>query len=105
MRVSTDSSSIFFSFFAEEGSSHMQSQYGSTHQAAAPSLEYVGVGRRLVAVIIDGLILGIVNGIIGVIFHSGTITNVNGVMSYNSSGPGAALQIIIPIIYYIVMEA
>jgi uncharacterized RDD family membrane protein YckC len=82
----------------------MQSQYNPTYGAAAPQLVYVGVGRRLVAVVIDVFVLGVVNGVIGLIFHAG-MTNVNGVISYNSSGPGAALQIIIPIVYYIVMEA
>jgi uncharacterized RDD family membrane protein YckC len=83
----------------------MQSQYGYPPQATAPALEYVSVGRRLLALIIDLILLSIVNGVIGLLFHSGTVTNVNGAVSYNSSGPGAALQIIIPIIYYIVMEA
>ncbi len=82
----------------------MQSQYGSPYQAAAPALEYVGVGRRFVAILVDVIILLIVNGLIGLVFHAG-MTNVNGVMTYNSSGPGAALQIIIPFAYYIIMEA
>jgi uncharacterized RDD family membrane protein YckC len=82
----------------------MQSQYNPSYQAAAPQLAYVSVGRRLVAVIIDTIILSAVNFLIGLVFHAG-MTNVNGVMSYNSSGPGAALQIIIPFVYYIVMEA
>jgi uncharacterized RDD family membrane protein YckC len=83
----------------------MQSQYGTPYQAAAPALEYVGVGRRLVAVVIDGLILGVVNWLILLVFHSGTVTNVNGAMSYNASGPGVALAYIIPLVYYIVLEA
>jgi uncharacterized RDD family membrane protein YckC len=83
----------------------MQSQYNPTYEAATPQLVYVGVGRRLVAVVIDLIVLGVVNGLIGLIFHSGSMTNVNGAISYNSSGPGAALQIIIPFVYYIVMEA
>jgi len=83
----------------------MQSQYNPAYGAAAPQLTYVSVGRRLVAIIIDLIILGVVNGLVGLIFHSGSVTNVNGAMSYNSSGPGAALQFIIPLVYYIVMEA
>jgi len=84
----------------------MQSQFGAPYPAAeAPQLQYVGVGWRLLAVIIDGIILGIVNGIIGFVFHAGMVTNVNGVMSYNSSGPGAVLQILIPFLYYIILEA
>jgi hypothetical protein len=38
----------------------MQSQYYSPSQAAAPALEYVGVGRRFLAVIIDATILLII---------------------------------------------
>src|ERR1051326_5906576 len=78
--------------------------YNPAYGAAAPQLVYVGVGRRLVALIVDVVLLGIVNGIIGFIFHAG-MTNANGMVSYNSSGPGAALQFIIPIVYVIVMEA
>lgn len=53
----------------------MKSQYGSPSQAAAPALEYVGVGRRLLALIIDGFILLIVGWIIAVAFpSSGVIT-------------------------------
>ena len=83
----------------------MQSPYNPSYQeAATPKLEYVSVGRRFFALLIDGILLLVVNGLIGLIFHAG-MTNVNGVIGYNSSGPGAALQIIIPIVYYIVMEA
>ncbi len=83
----------------------MQSQYGTPYQAAAPAMEYVGVGRRLLAVIIDGIVLGIVNGIIAAIFHIGMVTTANGSMSYSASGPGATLPYIIFLIYYIVLEA
>ena len=52
----------------------MQSQYGSSSQAAAPVLKYLGVGRRFLALIIDAIILVIilliVSWIIGMIFHS-----------------------------------
>jgi uncharacterized RDD family membrane protein YckC len=85
----------------------MRLQYGSPYQAAAPALEYVGVGRRLLAIIIDGLILLIVNRIIGIVFHSEGAITVAGDAATRLAhmGPGAALQIIIPFVYYIVMEA
>ena len=85
----------------------MQSRYSSPYQAAAPALEYVGVGRRFLAIIIDGLILSIVNWIIGVVFHSGGAMTVDGDAAARLAhmGQGAALQIIIPFVYYIVMEA
>jgi hypothetical protein len=45
----------FSNICAEEGSSHMKSQYGSSSQTAAPAIEYLGVGRLLLAPIIDGI--------------------------------------------------
>ena len=85
----------------------MRLQYGSPYQATAPALEYVGVGRRLLAIIIDGLILLIVNSIIGVVFHSDGAITVAGDAATRLAhmGPGEALQIIIPFVYYIIMEA
>jgi len=35
---------------------------------AQPQLQYVGVGMRFLALLIDGIILGVVSGILGVIF-------------------------------------
>jgi uncharacterized RDD family membrane protein YckC len=85
----------------------MQSQYGSPSQAAASALEYVGVGRRLLALIIDGIILLIVGWIIVVIFPaSGDITAGGDAWDrFKHMGPGVVLPNIIPFIYYIVMEA
>ena len=37
---------------------------------AQPQLQYVGVGRRFVALLIDGVLLGIVNGIIFLLLRS-----------------------------------
>ena len=48
----------------------MQSQYYSPSQAAAPALEYVGVGRRFLAVIIDTIIFGEVAEIVSQISPS-----------------------------------
>ena len=85
----------------------MQSQYGSPSQAAAPDLEYVSVSRRLLALILDGIILLIVGWIIVVIFPaSGDITAGGDAWGrFKHMGPGAELPIIIPFICYIVMEA
>ncbi len=85
----------------------MQSPYGSPYQAAAPALEYVGVGRRLLALIIDGIILLIISWIIAVVFPSSGVMTAGGDAweGFKHMGPGAALQIIIPFVYYIVMEA
>ncbi len=69
----------------------MQSQYGSPYQAAAPALEYVGVGRRFLALLIDGIILGIVYGILALILRGSTVAG--------------TLESVIAIVYLIVMEA
>jgi len=92
---------------AQDRSSHMQSQDGFPYQAAAPTLEYVGVGRRLLALIIDGIILLIASWIIGLVFHSGGGMTAGGDAwdKFKHIGPGAALQIICPFVYFIVMEA
>ena len=66
----------------------MQPQYSSYYQVATPVLEYVGVGRRLLAIIIDGLILLIVNSIIGVVFHSDGAITVAGEITCKVIGVG-----------------
>ncbi len=89
----------------------MQSPYGFPSQAVAPALEYVGVGRRLPALIIDGIILGIVLSIVSWI--SAMVLPPGGVMPAGGDAwdrlthmsPGTLLQLIIPFVYYIVMEA
>jgi uncharacterized RDD family membrane protein YckC len=85
----------------------MQSQYGSPSQTAAPALEYVGVGRRLLALIVDGIILLFVGWIIAFVFPSSGVITAGGDAwdRFKHMGPGTVLQIIIPFVYYIVMEA
>jgi hypothetical protein len=48
----------------------MQSQYNSPYQAAPATLEYVGVGGRLLALLIDDIILSIPLVLISIAFHS-----------------------------------
>jgi uncharacterized RDD family membrane protein YckC len=93
-------------------SSHMmQSQYYFPSQAAAPALEYVGVGRRFLAVIIDTIILLIIDGIIPLIngMIVSAILSLSGVIT--AGGDTwidfiCLLQIIIiPFVYHIGMEA
>jgi uncharacterized RDD family membrane protein YckC len=69
----------------------MQSPYESPYQQAAPQLQYVSVGPRFLAVLIDTIILAIVNGIIGVALHNG--------------GAVGGISAVIAIAYYIIMEA
>jgi uncharacterized RDD family membrane protein YckC len=85
----------------------MQPQFSSPSQAAAPALEYVGVGRRFVALIIDGIIFVWVSVIIGVVFPSSGVMTTQGDFASKVAhmGLGTALQIIIPFVYFIVMEA
>ena len=69
----------------------MQSQYDAPYQAAAPALEYVGVGRRFLAVLVDGIILGVVLGIIS--------------FALRGSALGTTLVSVLGIAYLIVLEA
>src|SRR5438105_2805317 len=80
----------------------MQTQQ-TTFRPAAPALEYVGVGRRFFAVLIDEIVLSIIGAIIVMVFHLGA-PNASGVAAY-TSGPSGATQVIIFLIYYIVLEA
>ncbi len=85
----------------------MQQQYSSPSQAATPALEYVGVGRRFVAIFLDGLLLLIPLAIIGMIFHSNEAMIAGGDAwdKFAHRGPGPILQAITPFVYFIVMEA
>jgi len=85
----------------------MQSPYGYPAQAAAPALEYVGVGRRLLALLIDGIILLILGWIIAVVLpYSGVMAAGGDAWDrFKHMGPGAVAQVIFPFVYYIIMEA
>lgn len=90
----------------------MQSQVPYEAVTAAPALHYVGVGRRFLATLLDVILLSIVDGIISVLFLSGSFTNgatigkmiifANG---YHASSLGDVLLILIPCLYFIVLEA
>jgi uncharacterized RDD family membrane protein YckC len=71
-----------------------QQQYQQPYQQAygQPQLQYVGVGWRFLALLIDAIILGIVLGIISSIFR-------------NAAGVVGLLDFIITFGYFIVMEA
>jgi uncharacterized RDD family membrane protein YckC len=98
----------------------VQSRYNVSSQAAATALEYVGVGRRLLAFVIDVVILLVIqywitNLILGKYFPSGGAAQVGNdpgvryVDNLSHMEPSAVLTLVIPIIvffaYYIVMEA
>ena len=65
----------------------MQAQMQSSAQA-----QYVGVGTRFLAVLIDAIILGVIGGIIGFILR-------------NSPAAAGSVSGVIAIAYYIVLEA
>jgi uncharacterized RDD family membrane protein YckC len=99
----------------------MQSQYSSPSQVATPVLEYVGVGRRFLALLIDVIILGIfqnsiLSGINAMGLHSsGNTTTTEGdaahMLEYwlTHLDTYAVLQIVvvtvIPFVYFIIIEA
>ncbi len=66
-----------------------QQAYGQAY--AQGQQQYAGVGVRFLAVLIDGIVLGIIGGVLGFIFHN--------------AGVGGGIVGIVAILYYIVMEA
>jgi uncharacterized RDD family membrane protein YckC len=78
----------------------MQSQF----QAQLPAqVQYVGVGRRFFADLVDGLLLGIVIGVIGAL--SGHAQASAGNVSVSLIGTPAMLAFVISFLYLIVLEA
>ena len=75
-----------------------QQQYGQQpppygqQQYGQPQLQYVGVGLRFVALLIDSIIIGVVGGILGEVLR-------------NAPGLAGAVIGVLSIVYYIVMEA
>lgn len=62
-------------------------------QAQAPAMEYVGVGRRFLALLIDGIILGVIGGILSAIFGP------------NQAALSGGLTGLLALVYAFVMEA
>ena len=77
----------------------MQMQY----QPAAAQLQYVGVGRRFVATLIDAILYLIVFAVVAVV--SGHSQASGGSASASLSGAPALIIDILFFLYYIVLEA
>lgn len=78
----------------------MQTQFQAQAQA---QVQYVGVGRRFVAVLVDSILLGIVFGVIGALF--GQFQASGGSVSVSLTGVPAVLTFVIFFLYFIVLEA
>src|SRR2546429_4768024 len=68
-----------------------QQPYGQQPQYGQPQLQYVGVGPRFLAVLIDTIIIGVVAGILSAIFRN--------------SGLSGGITGLLTLAYFIVMEA
>ena len=68
-----------------------QQPYGQQPQYGQPQLQYVGVGPRFLAVLIDAIIIGVVAGILSAIFRN--------------SGLSGGITGLLTLAYFIVMEA
>ncbi len=79
-----------------------QAQYGPP-QYGQVQLQYVGVGWRFLAILIDAIILGIVSGVIGAAFGGAQASGGNA--SVSLAGVPALLAIVISFLYFIVLEA
>ncbi len=69
-----------------------QQPYGQQPQYGQPQLQYVGVGPRFLAVLIDAIILGVIGGILGAIFR-------------DSPGLSGGVTGLLALAYFIVLEA
>lgn len=78
----------------------MQTQFPAQAQA---QVQYVGVGRRFVAVLVDSILLGIVFGVIGALF--GQFQASGGSVSVSLTGVPAVLTFVIFFLYFVVLEA
>lgn len=76
----------------------MQTQFPAQAQ-----VQYVGVGRRFVAVLVDSILLGIVFGVMGALF--GQFQASGGSVSVSLTGVPAVLTFVIFFLYFIVLEA
>jgi uncharacterized RDD family membrane protein YckC len=82
----------------------MQAQGQAQSQVQAVSaLQYVGVGRRFLAVLVDLVILGVIDYVISLAF--GGAQTGGGSVSVSLTGFPALIVALIPVFYYIVLEA
>src|ERR1039457_555852 len=79
-----------------------QSQVQGQVQAAS-ALQYAGVGRRFLAVLVDLVILGVIDYVISLAF--GGVRTGGGSVSVSLTGFPALIVALIPAFYYIVLEA
>jgi uncharacterized RDD family membrane protein YckC len=80
----------------------MQSPFQAQFPAQA-QVQYVGVGRRFFADLVDGILLGIVIGVIGAL--SGHAQTSAGNVSISLTGTPAILAFVFSFLYLIVLEA
>ena len=76
----------------------MQTQFPAQAQ-----VQYVGVGRRFLAVLVDSILLGIVFGVIGALFGQSQASGGN--VSVSLTGVPAMVTFVIFFLYFIVLEA
>ncbi|HVB62436.1 MAG TPA: RDD family protein [Ktedonobacteraceae bacterium] len=79
-----------------------QSQFQDQVQAAS-ALKYVGVGRRFLAILIDSVILGVIDYVVSLAF--GGMRTTGGSVSVSLTGFPLLIVALIPVLYYIVLEA
>lgn len=71
---------------------------------AGPSGPRAGFGRRLVAVLIDGLLLSVVGYVLGQIFGQDVLVIEDGTAAYALDGPAAGLTLLVQLAYYTYLE-
>ena len=78
----------------------MQTQFPAQAQV---QVQYVGVGRRFLAVLVDSILLGIVFGVMGALLGQSQVSGGN--VSVSLTGVPAMVTFVIFFLYFIVLEA
>ncbi len=67
-------------------------------------MEYISVGRRAIAIIVDTIILFFVSFVIVAITGDGTTTTTENSIEFNSGGLSTVLMVVVAFAYFIVLE-
>jgi uncharacterized RDD family membrane protein YckC len=74
------------------------------YSAPVPSGPRAGFGKRFLAALVDGIILGLVGTVMGKIFGQDVFKAGDGSASYSISGGAAGITLLIQIAYYTYLE-
>lgn len=73
-------------------------------QAPTASLEKAGFGKRLLAILIDSVLIWAVSGMVGSLMGQDVFSSQDGTISFEMTGLAALVLMLGPIVYYTLME-